>query len=154
MIEVDLYQRIRHLYTVQGRSQRQIARELAISRTTVQKYCQGGAFPEPQPRKHTRGVMTDEVQEWSQGYLNEDKEGSSLRGAVPSALLLDLTSEAPSRKTAAYVRRAATYSPLACKNACALLKALKKRGLPANESGLTGPVVINEYWRLRASKAE
>ena len=46
VIEVDLYQRIRHLYTVQGRSQRSIARELGISRTTVQKYCQGGALPE------------------------------------------------------------------------------------------------------------
>jgi len=81
VIEVDLYQRIRHLYTVQGRSQRSIARELGISRTTVQKYCQGGALPESHSRKRMRRVMTDQVQEWIQGYLDEDKQACGLRGA-------------------------------------------------------------------------
>jgi hypothetical protein len=34
------------------------------------------------------------------------------------------------------------------------LKALKKSGVPAKERGETGPVVINEYSREAASKAE
>lgn len=38
-----------------------IARELGISRTTVQKYCQGGVLPEPKPRKRVQTVLTDNV---------------------------------------------------------------------------------------------
>ena len=34
---------------------------------------------------------------------------------------------------------------LAPKNASTVLKALKKRGVPEKERGLTGPMVINEY---------
>lgn len=43
---------------------------------------------------------------------------------------------------------------LALRNASTVLKALKKSGLPENDNGLTGPMVMNEYWRLFASKAE
>lgn len=82
MIKVDQYQRIRHLYTVQGLSQRAIARELGISRTTVQKYCRGGAFPESRPRKRAPTVMTDQIKGWIQGYLEEDKQAGTLRGAA------------------------------------------------------------------------
>jgi hypothetical protein len=40
------------------------------------------------------------------------------------------------------------------RNASTVLKAFRNKGLPENDSGLTGPMVMNEYWRLFASKAE
>jgi hypothetical protein len=43
---------------------------------------------------------------------------------------------------------------LAARKSDTELKALKKRGLPEKERGLTGPVVMKEYCRPRTSKAE
>lgn len=51
----------------------------------------------------------------------------------------------------------ATYlseRPFALRKSSTLLNAFKKSGLPAKESGLTGPIVMNEYCRLCTSKAE
>ena len=42
----------------------------------------------------------------------------------------------------------------AYRNSSGVLKALKKRGVPANDSGDTGPMVINEYSRVAMSKEE
>lgn len=81
LIEVDQYQRIRYLFTVQGLSQRAIARQLGISRTTVQKYCQGAEIPMPKPRNRTRTIMTEEVRQWIRGCLEEDEQARGLRGA-------------------------------------------------------------------------
>jgi len=39
-------------------------------------------------------------------------------------------------------------------NSSGVLKALKNRGVPANESGDTGPMVMNEYSRVAMSKEE
>ena len=39
------YDRIRQQYLLENKSQRQIAKELGISRNTVAKYCKGGAYP-------------------------------------------------------------------------------------------------------------
>ncbi len=68
MIGVDLYQRIRHLYSVEGKSQRSIARELDISRNTVRKYCHGESTPwEVQPRDRKAPVadpVRDRVKQW------------------------------------------------------------------------------------------
>lgn len=47
-----------------------------------------------------------------------------------------------------------TLLKLTLKNSSALLKALKNNGVPANERGETGPMVINEYSRLSVSKDE
>jgi RNA polymerase sigma-70 factor (ECF subfamily) len=49
---------------------------------------------------------------------------------------------------------ASLRSPFASRNASAVLKALKNSGVPANDRGLTGPIVMKEYWRLLVSKAE
>jgi len=38
--------------------------------------------------------------------------------------------------------------------ALTVLKVLKNRGVPEKDRGLTGPMVIKEYWRLLMSKAE
>ena len=45
MIDTDTYRMIRRLYTVEGLSQRQIAKQLGVSRPTVKKYCEGSHMP-------------------------------------------------------------------------------------------------------------
>lgn len=37
--------KIRHMFLVEGKSQRQIARTLVISRDAVAKYCNGNIYP-------------------------------------------------------------------------------------------------------------
>ena len=39
------YDRIRQQYLLENKSQRQIAKELGISRNTVAKYCKGALIP-------------------------------------------------------------------------------------------------------------
>lgn len=74
-IEVDLYEKIRYLYTQEKKSQREIARLLGISRTTVKKYCDGSTLPGV--RKGTSGrksyVITDEVLRFIENCLLEDE---------------------------------------------------------------------------------
>ena len=41
------YDRIRQQYLLENKSQRQIAKELGISRNTVAKYCKGGRLSRP-----------------------------------------------------------------------------------------------------------
>lgn len=45
IIDMNLYGKIRLMYVNEGKSQRQIARELGISRNTVKKYCDGSHVP-------------------------------------------------------------------------------------------------------------
>ena len=74
-IEVDMYEKIRYLYTQEKKSQREIARLLGISRTTVRKYCDGSTLPGV--RKGTSGrksyVITDEVLRFIEDCLLEDE---------------------------------------------------------------------------------
>lgn len=44
-VDIDTYKMIRRLYTVEGLSQRQIAKQLKVSRKTVKKYCEGACLP-------------------------------------------------------------------------------------------------------------
>lgn len=41
IIDVDIYQQIREMTTMQHMSQRAVAKTLGISRNTVKKYCDG-----------------------------------------------------------------------------------------------------------------
>ncbi|WP_051534051.1 helix-turn-helix domain-containing protein [Desulfitibacter alkalitolerans] len=44
-IDTETYKMIRRLYAVEGLSQRQIAKHLKVSRTTIRKYCNGAILP-------------------------------------------------------------------------------------------------------------
>ena len=55
--------RIRQQYLLENKSQRQIAKELGISRNTVAKHCKGGAYPCLRASyKRARSVVTPECQ--------------------------------------------------------------------------------------------
>jgi len=77
---VDQYQHIRHLYLVEGLSQRAIARQLKISRNTVRRYCNGAHVPwerKTSPRKAQ--VVTAEVIEFIEQCLKEDENALDRR---------------------------------------------------------------------------
>jgi len=70
---VDQYQLIRHRFAVEGASQRQIARELGISRNTVKKYCQGAEVPWARKAPcRVPPVITPEVLTFIQSCFDED----------------------------------------------------------------------------------
>lgn len=74
MIDINLYEQIRHLYSVEGMSQRAIARELGISRNTVRRYCHGEHVPwEKTPRSRSSPV-TDPIRDIVAKWLKEDKD--------------------------------------------------------------------------------
>lgn len=67
------YDRIRQQYLLENKSQRQIAKELGISRNTVAKYCKGCAYPSLRASyKRTRSVVTPEVIAFITDCLAED----------------------------------------------------------------------------------
>jgi len=74
IIEVDIYEKIRYHNVHEGKSQREIARILGVSRTTVKKYMDGSKVP--WERSGTSGrtpyVVTDDVVEIIKGYIAED----------------------------------------------------------------------------------
>jgi len=74
-IEVDIYEKIRHLYEHEGKSQRAISKILGISRNTVKKYCDGSYVPwERQGQSGRRQyVITDEIMEFIKSCLASDE---------------------------------------------------------------------------------
>ncbi|MDW7651989.1 MAG: helix-turn-helix domain-containing protein, partial [Bacillota bacterium] len=75
-IEVELYEKIRHLHEHDGMSQRAIAKQLSISRNTVKKYCDGSHVPWERQGisgRH-RHVITDDVMAFIQECLDQDEE--------------------------------------------------------------------------------
>lgn len=74
-ITMDLYSEIRIRHTVKGESIRKIARDLHVSRQTVQKYCKGETHPE-QRKEYKRDctVMTDQVKDFILACLRSDEE--------------------------------------------------------------------------------
>lgn len=75
IIEVEIYEQIRSLHEQEGKSQREIARTLGISRTTVKKYLDGSSVP--WERAGTSGrtpyVITEEVLSFIKSCLQEDE---------------------------------------------------------------------------------
>ena len=73
IITMYCYQQIRELYLVQGMSKRAIARQLGISRHTVDKYCNGNVMPGMRSEYHRNSpVITDEVMNFIEQCLQED----------------------------------------------------------------------------------
>jgi len=72
---VDIYEKIRHLYEHEGKSQRAISRILGVSRNTVKKYCDGSHVPwERQGQSGRRQyVITDEIMEFIKSCLATDE---------------------------------------------------------------------------------
>jgi transposase len=74
LIGVDRYKDIRYLATVEGLSQRAIAKRLGISRNTVKRYVMGQNVPWERARTQVqRKVITPEVLEFINHCLEEDK---------------------------------------------------------------------------------
>ncbi len=74
IIDVDMYQKIREMSTIQGMSQRAIAKMLGISRNTVKKYCDGDNVPwERKEYNRKAEVLTDDVLDFILQCIEEDK---------------------------------------------------------------------------------
>ncbi len=74
IIDVDMYQKIREMSTIQGMSQRAIAKMLGISRNTVKKYCDGDSVPwERKEYNRKADVLTDDVLDFILQCFEEDK---------------------------------------------------------------------------------
>jgi len=74
IISVNLYQKIREMYTVHQMSQRAIARELKISRNTVRKYCKGDNVPwERKEYSREPDVLTPDVIDFIRQCIEEDE---------------------------------------------------------------------------------
>lgn len=75
IIEVEVYEQIRYLHEQQDTSQREIARILGISRTTVKKYLNGTAVPWERVgiSGRTPYVITEDVMDFIQACLLEDE---------------------------------------------------------------------------------
>ncbi|MBQ7607946.1 MAG: helix-turn-helix domain-containing protein [Desulfovibrionaceae bacterium] len=72
-IQVDEYSEIRKR-ALEGESQRQIAKDLGISRKTVKKYCDGAAVPLAKTsREREATVVTDEVVAFFESCLEGDE---------------------------------------------------------------------------------
>lgn len=69
------YQKIRRMFLVEHMSQRQIAKEMGISRNTVAKYCGGDTYPgQRNPYRRNASVMTEDVLAFIQGCFQEDAQ--------------------------------------------------------------------------------
>ena len=74
IVEVDLYSKIRTLYT-EGESIRSIAKRLGVSRQTVKKYCEGNTHPDVRKNYvRTPDVITGDITAFVLECFKQDKE--------------------------------------------------------------------------------
>lgn len=71
---MDQYKIIRHLYSAEGLSKREIAKRLGISRNTVARYCDGSNVPwERKPSEGKTSVVTQAVRDFILKCFEQDK---------------------------------------------------------------------------------
>lgn len=74
------YQKVRHMFTVEGISQRRIAKEMHISRNTVAKYCRGACMPGARADySRAATVITTDVLDFIRRCLTEDSAEPSAK---------------------------------------------------------------------------
>lgn len=75
IIDVNIYQQIREMTTVQHMSQRAVAKTLGISRNTVKKYCDGNNVPwKRKEYNRESNVLNDNVLDFILKCFEEDKQ--------------------------------------------------------------------------------
>lgn len=72
-ISLELYKKIRKLYLVEKRSQREIARILPVSRKTIRKYCKGDAIPEVKENIKRNSSLRQTIEPIIIEYIKENK---------------------------------------------------------------------------------
>lgn len=90
-IEVEIYERIRHLHEHEGMSQRAIAKALGISRNTVKKYFDGSQVPWERQGVSGRKpyVITEEVVAFIKECLAQDEtEKLKSKGIRPREFMI------------------------------------------------------------------
>ena len=69
------YKKIRHMFLIEHKSQRQISKELGFSRNTIAKYCKGDTYPgKRNPYNRNASVMTEDVLAFIQECFQEDAQ--------------------------------------------------------------------------------
>ena len=74
-IDLDIYEKIRHMHVHEGISQRKIAKILGISRNTVKKYCEGTQVPWERQGKSGRTpyILDDDTIEFIKDCFAQDE---------------------------------------------------------------------------------
>ena len=82
VITVEDYKEIRQRH-LEGESQRQIAKQMGISRNTVAKYCKGEQVPwERKTAERESSVLTEDVVEFIEECLcSEDRKSTRLNSS-------------------------------------------------------------------------
>jgi len=105
VIGVDLYEKVRYLYTAEGKSQRAIAKELGISRNTVKRYCQGENVPwESKPRQYSLPV-TGPIKAVVLRWLEEDQHAPKKQRHTAERIYQRLVTEHGFSGSASTVRK-------------------------------------------------
>lgn len=75
-IELDIYEQIRYMYSVQGLGKKTIAKLLKISKNTVKKYCEGDSVPwiRKQNKQREKPVITTTVEDFIKECLDTDQK--------------------------------------------------------------------------------
>lgn len=71
-ISLEVYKRIRKLYLVEKRSQREIARLLGVSRKTIRKYCKGDTLPDSKKNIERNSELKQVVEPVILGLIKEN----------------------------------------------------------------------------------
>jgi len=114
-IDTDTYKMIRRLYTVEGLSQRHIAKMLGVSRKTVRKYCQGSLLPGMRKAYHTeKSAARQAIEKEIISIINEHKDAPSkqkINGKIIRQMLMDKGFEIGESTARKYIQQLRLETP-------------------------------------------